>query len=58
MRQLVDRDCPSCRETRTFEAPVCEDGHGDDCPELACTDCGYAILVGLAPEVRIERAAA
>ena len=39
------RSCPSCREERAFEAPPCGDGHGPDCAELACRDCGAALLV-------------
>ena len=37
--------CPSCGDERVFEAPPCVDGHGHDCPELACRDCGSAVLV-------------
>jgi hypothetical protein len=39
------RHCPSCGEERAFEAPPCPDGHGPDCAELACRDCGAALLV-------------
>ncbi|MFL6130320.1 MAG: hypothetical protein ACJ73E_14810 [Mycobacteriales bacterium] len=39
------RPCPSCREERPFETPPCADGHGPDCAELACRDCGTALLV-------------
>jgi hypothetical protein len=41
------RTCPSCGDERLFEAPPCLDGHGADCPELACVDCGTALLVGM-----------
>lgn len=37
--------CPDCAAERTFEAPVCEDGHGRDCPDLACVACGAALLL-------------
>jgi hypothetical protein len=40
------RTCPSCGDERRFEAPPCPDGHGGSCPELACVDCGTAVLVG------------
>ncbi len=40
------RTCPSCRAERPFEAPPCPDGHGADCAELACVECGTALLVG------------
>jgi hypothetical protein len=39
------RPCPSCGEERAFEAPPCPDGHGPECAELACRDCGAALLV-------------
>ncbi|HZB49510.1 MAG TPA: hypothetical protein VE547_10495 [Mycobacteriales bacterium] len=39
------RSCPSCRAERAFEAPPCRDGHGPECAELACRDCGAALLV-------------
>lgn len=45
--QLVRRDCSSCGEQREFEVLACADGHGGDCPELACIDCGAAIVVGI-----------
>lgn len=32
-----------------FEQPPCPDGHGAECPERACVECGTAILVGLPP---------
>jgi hypothetical protein len=41
------RRCSSCGRERPFEQPPCRDGHGDDCPECACIDCGEAILIGL-----------
>ena len=41
----LHRLCPSCGDERAFEAPPCADGHGADCPGLACLDCGSAVLV-------------
>ena len=41
------RWCGECKDERTFEMPPCEDGHGVDCLDLACVDCGSAIVVGL-----------
>ncbi|QXJ20556.1 hypothetical protein AGRA3207_001287 [Actinomadura graeca] len=32
-----------------FEQPPCPDGHGGECPERACVECGTAVLVGLLP---------
>jgi hypothetical protein len=40
--------CPICRQESLFETPPCADGHGEDCPERLCTDCGA--VVALAPE--------
>jgi len=48
------RTCPSCGDERLFEAPPCGDAHGPDCPELACVDCGVALLLGT-PVPVIER---
>jgi hypothetical protein len=39
--------CPECADERPFEMPPCEDGHGADCLDLACLDCGFAIVVGV-----------
>jgi len=39
--------CSTCGDERLFEQPPCSDGHGEDCPERACTECGTAILIGL-----------
>ena len=41
------RWCGDCRDDRVFEVPPCEDGHGDDCLDLACVDCGSAVVVGI-----------
>jgi hypothetical protein len=51
------RHCSSCGDQRPFEQPPCADGHGGDCPEWACTECGGALLIGL-PEPREVRVAA
>ncbi|WP_165495179.1 hypothetical protein [Actinomadura roseirufa] len=32
-----------------FEQPPCLDGHGEECPERACAECGTAVLVGPTP---------
>lgn len=37
--------CDVCEGVALFEAPPCVDGHGIDCPELICTDCGAAVVV-------------
>ena len=41
------RWCVDCEAQTVFELPPCEDGHGEDCLDLACVDCGAAIVVGL-----------
>ncbi|GAB3967553.1 hypothetical protein GCM10029978_035100 [Actinoallomurus acanthiterrae] len=46
----LTRHCSACDGERRFEQPPCADGHGADCPEWACVDCGMAILIGDAPE--------
>lgn len=43
------RTCPGCGDLRVFAVPPCLDGHGDDCPERACVDCGAALLVDPPP---------
>ena len=45
---LIDfRRCSSFSSKQLFEQPPCEDGHGDDCLDLACVECGHAIVVGI-----------
>lgn len=41
------RWCPECADERPFEMPPCDDGHGADCLDLACLDCGFALVVGV-----------
>jgi hypothetical protein len=41
------RWCGDCGDERVFEVPPCEDGHGPDCLDLACVDCGAAVVVGV-----------
>lgn len=38
--------CRNCARTTEFEQPPCPDGHGSDCPEWYCTECGAATFVG------------
>ncbi|MFI0487215.1 hypothetical protein [Actinomadura sp. 9N215] len=38
--------CSTCGDERVFEQPPCPDGHGAECPERACVECGAAVLVG------------
>lgn len=37
--------CPTCARERVAEQPPCLDGHGDDCPDRACVECGTALLL-------------
>lgn len=48
------RHCPGCRGQRVFEQPPCEDGHGIDCPEWSCVDCGHAIVADFDLEVEAD----
>jgi hypothetical protein len=41
---LVFLYCPTCAGERLAEAPPCPDGHGGDCPDRACVECGTALL--------------
>ena len=43
----VSRWCAPCGSETDFEVPPCEDGHGEDCLDLACVECGHAIIVGV-----------
>lgn len=55
------RWCSACGSEQLFEVPPCEDGHGEDCVDLACVECGHAIVVGLliaTAEVVLEARAA
>ena len=55
------RFCVGCQDERGFEVPPCQDDHGLDCPDLACIECGHAIVVGhLVSDARVvvEHAAA
>ncbi|MEH1011621.1 hypothetical protein V6U90_00610 [Micromonospora sp. CPCC 206060] len=54
---MGDRElyCDGCDADMPFEMPPCQDGHGDDCPELVCTGCGAALLIATFPPVRTAR---
>jgi DNA-directed RNA polymerase subunit RPC12/RpoP len=36
--------CAECGGEQPFAQPPCPDGH-EQCPEWACTDCGFAIFL-------------
>jgi hypothetical protein len=44
MSTVITAYCAGCRAEREFEAPPCAEGHGDDCPDLACVECGLAMF--------------
>jgi hypothetical protein len=50
--------CSNCGQTCLAEIPPCGDGHGRDCPDRACTECGAAVFVGLLTAERRPRPAA
>ncbi|GAC1440934.1 MAG: hypothetical protein NVSMB55_07350 [Mycobacteriales bacterium] len=39
------RWCATCATDSLFEQPPCEDGHGEDCLDLACVECGHGIVL-------------
>lgn len=41
------RWCSPCTQDQPFESPPCQDGHGDQCLDLACLVCGHAVIVGV-----------
>lgn len=41
------RWCGPCADRTFFEVPPCEDGHGEECLDLACVECGSAVVLGL-----------
>jgi hypothetical protein len=45
MHAEQDLYCSNCADFVPSEAPPCADGHGDDCPDRACTMCGTALFV-------------
>jgi hypothetical protein len=49
----LTRHCSVCEDERDFEQPSCADGHGAACPELACVECGMAIMIGDAPQLPV-----
>jgi hypothetical protein len=52
---LMTLDCPECHEERLFEPPhnpaSCPDqaaSPAEECPEVACVECGTALTLGFA----------
>ena len=50
---MIVLHCVGCRDEREFEQPPCVDGH-DDCPELACIECGLAVTLPWIDELAAE----
>jgi len=42
--------CPVCASKQLFETPECPDGHGAECPDRACVQCGTALSVDVSAE--------
>ncbi|MGH8862684.1 MAG: hypothetical protein ACRDVG_15875 [Jatrophihabitantaceae bacterium] len=43
---IAAEDCPVCGHTGTMVIPdYCSEGHGGDCPDRMCFDCGGALFV-------------
>ncbi len=45
MHALLYLPCPSCRDVRAIESPPCLEGHGADCPDRVCTECGTGFVL-------------
>jgi hypothetical protein len=61
--ELLFLYCPSCQHECLAETPPCPDGHGDQCPDRACVECGTALVLDaplfeMAKTVRRRRQAA
>lgn len=42
--ELLFLYCPTCARDCLAETPPCPDGHGADCPDHACVECGTALV--------------
>jgi hypothetical protein len=51
---MIELYCSECAELQAFEQPPCVDGHGADCPEWFCLNCGMALLIDM-PVEPVER---
>jgi len=50
------RHCSTCADERPFERPLCEDGHGADCPDWVCLECGAGVYVAWLPQPAVPAA--
>jgi hypothetical protein len=41
----VDGECAVCGRVRLLVAPPCTEGHGADCPDRICAECGTAVFL-------------
>jgi hypothetical protein len=42
---IAAADCPLCGHANALVLPDCTEGHGADCPDRVCLDCGSALFV-------------
>ncbi len=49
MAELLLLPCPRCRRDCLTEVPPCLDGHGSECPDRACVECGTALWIDVLP---------
>jgi hypothetical protein len=52
----IVRFCTTCRGDVSFEQPDCLEGHGSECPEWVCVECGDAVFMGFAGPERVAMA--
>lgn len=51
----LTHDCPVCGRG-TLVPTECTEGHGDDCPDRLCLDCGSALFVDPVSESALRSA--
>ena len=42
---IAAQDCPLCGHPGALVTPDCAEGHGADCPDRLCLDCGSALFL-------------
>jgi hypothetical protein len=43
-------DCVECGRETEHVTVGCTDGHGEDCPERVCAECGWIVVIGPYPD--------
>ncbi|HEV7203122.1 MAG TPA: hypothetical protein VGN18_00860 [Jatrophihabitans sp.] len=51
--ELLFLYCPTCARESLAESPPCPDGHGDDCPDHACVECGTALADAMLVQIAV-----